>query len=196
MRTIILFLGFILTFVFSYSQEVWMIDGRVYGINEKTEIDSTGLTVLNKHNKAIKVDTSDVFCIIHGNDTTFLYKNENLTQQQATMFMKGQIDGSHYKNYWLNGGAFVTGAVAPFGLGVLNFSPFISPVVSGVYVVTATSFPPNIKKAIPDEKLRNNKYYVAGFKYAAARKKVKSMTIWSIGGLAAGITTAIILERQ
>ena len=196
MRTLILFLGLLFIFSLSYSQEVWMIDGRVYGIGEKTEIDSTGLTVFNKHNKMLKVDTSDVFCIIHGNDTTFLYKNEKLTQRQATMFMKGQIDGSHYKNYWLNGGAFVTGAVTPFGLGVLGFSPFLSPVISGGYVVIATSFPPNIKKSIPDEKLRNNEYYVAGFKYAAARKKVKSMSIWSIAGLATGITTALLLEQQ
>lgn len=175
--------------------DVWMMDGRVYKITDSVNISSSGLEVQKTNGKIILVDTSDVFALVGKQDSIFYYNGSEQEIRSATMFMKGQIDGLKYKNRMLDAGAFLVGFASPVLLVYTPISSFYSPLVSGIYVATASSIPPNTDKVIQDSVLRNNPDYIKGYKYSVARKKVKNATFYSVLGLAAGISTVILLEK-
>lgn len=188
MKTIILFL---LTFFISFSflsaqSEIWLDDGTVFKITDY-EIDTTGIVEIKTiKNKKRYLDTVDVFAIIDNEDTTFLYNNPDYPLNRAKMFVKGEIDGKKYKNYYVYAGGFLTGASIPFALSLINISSFFSPVISVIYVFAFSPVNTNSKFCDIPENLKNNEDYINGYKVSASKKKITNTAIFSVVGLATG----------
>ncbi len=175
--------------------QVITTDGFVYKSTDN-KIDSLGyIEIIKKNGKAKLIDTSVVFAVISGNDTTFLYDNQDYSLEKAKIFMQGQIDGRDYKNMPVYIGAFVTGVAAPIGITYANFSAFYSPLISVGYIATFSGVnTDNQHLDIPDE-MRNNDDYVRGYKLSASRTKIKNMTLYSVGGLVTGFVILAVLGK-
>ncbi len=188
MKTIILFfLTFFVSLSFLSAQsEIWLDDGTVFKISDY-QIDSTGIVeIKTDKNKKRYLDTADVFAIIDNEDTTFLYNNPDYPLKRAKMFVKGEIDGKKYKNYYVYAGGFLTGAAIPYTLSLVNISSFFSPVFSVIYVFAFSPVNTNSKFCDIPENLKNNEDYINGYKVSASKKKITNTAIFSVVGLATG----------
>ena len=175
--------------------ELWLDDGTVFEAQSiDIQIDSGYIHLINMKGKSKYFDTLDVFAVIQQLDTVFLYNNPDYPLEKAKMFVKGQIDGKKYKNYYVYSGAFLTGVASPILLEVASLSAFWSPLFSGAYVAGFSRVNTNSKFCNIPDNLKTNEDYIAGFKFSASKKKIMNNTIFSVAGLATGIVILSILE--
>jgi len=189
----ILFSLFISSLAFAQNI-VWFTDGTVLDCKSAV-IDTSFVKVIKQNDKVKYYDTAVVFAIITGADSTFLYNNPDYPLDNAKMFIKGQIDGKNYKNNLVYAGAFVSGASFPVLLTVSGFSAFWSPLLSGIYVAGFSKVNTNSKHCDIPEEYKNNEDYIKGYKLSASKKKITNNTIFSVIGIASGITIiSLIVE--
>ena len=188
----IIFIFFSITLFGQY--QLWMVDGRAYDIVDTVRISYQGIVVKTLKAEFI-IDTSDVFALVGKNDTIYYYNCDSCDIKDATMFMKGQIDGLKYKTNVLNTAAFFVGFSSSVLFNYTPISSFYSPFVSSIYVLAIASIPPNKYKITKDSSLINNHFYMKGYKYGVTKKKIKNTTFYSLLGLSAGIITALLLQN-
>ncbi len=176
--------------------KVWLNDGSV--LNTKAcqfNTDKKYIGCENSRGKRRYIDTSDVFAlIINDADTAFFYSDEELSLENAVDFMKGQIDGRKYNNYYVYAGGFLTGVSAPIIMTKANFYSFLAPLVSAVYVSSFSCVNTKSKFTNIPEEYRSNDNYLRGYKMSAKRKKVKNTAIFSVAGLAVGYALTFVIK--
>lgn len=192
----IVFISILLMFAISgYSQNtVWLIDGTVLKTN-KCKIGKEGyLECFTEKGKQRYTDTAEVFAFIVDKDTTFIYDNPDYPIEKAKMFMRGQIDGKEYNNYYVYAGGFALGVVTPFAMTYTPVPTFLASLVSVGYVAGFSSVNPNGKFCDIPEEYVNNEDYIAGYKLSATRKKIRNTSIFSVAGLAVGYAILFIVK--
>ena len=193
---IISLLFFIFLTIASFSQnKVWLIDGSVYKTDGKGIVDSNKVLVYNKKMKTKLIDTTNVFAIISGKDTMFLYHSDKYPLRKAKYFIQGEIDGKKYSNSDLYVSSFAIGVVSPILLASMSYSTFLSPIFPAAFTAIFSKVNPKKEANKLNSKYLNNKEYIRGYKLSATRQKIKNMSIYSIAGLASGIAILVLLHK-
>ena len=189
--TIILLFSFFVVFPQS---TVWLIDGTVLTTNKCEFGDKEYIECFTEKGKIKHTDTADVFALIKGTDTTFIYENPNYPLEKAKIFMEGQIAGKKYNNYYVYTGGFVMGAIAPYSLIFTPIPAFLAPVVSVGYTASFSHVNPKSKFCDIPDKYADNEDYVAGYQLSATRKKIKNTAIFSAIGLVTGYAILFLVK--
>lgn len=182
----------------SFAQSIiWQTDGTVFEA-KSTKIDSGFVEIVKKNGKTKFLDTADVFAIISGVDTMFLYSNPDYPLEKAKMFVKGQIDGKKYNNYFVYTGAFIFSTGTTIGLRYTPIPDFLSPLFSAIYTACFSKVVTKSKVCKIPEELQKNEDYIAGYKLSASKKKILNTSIYSVIGLITGyaVITIISLSEQ
>ncbi len=193
---IISLLFFIFLTINSFSQnQVWLIDGSVYKTDGKGIVDSNKVLIYNKKMKSKLIDTTEIFAIIAGKDTMFLYHSDKYPLKKAKYFMQGQIDGKKYKNTDLYVSSFAVGIISPILLASMSYSTFLSPILPAAFTAVFSKVNPKKNPNNLNPKYINNKEYIRGYKLSATKQKIKNMSIYSIAGLATGIAVLVLINK-
>lgn len=183
------------SFFMMFSQStVWLIDGTVLTTNKCKFGDKGYIECFTDKGKIRYTDTADVFALIKGTDTTFIYENSDYPIEKAKFFMQGQIDGKEYNNYYTYAGGFVAGAIAPFLLTYTPVPSFLSPMVSVGYIASFSHVNTESKFCDIPEKYAENEDYIKGYQFSATRKKIRNTAIYSVAGLAVGYAILFIVQ--
>lgn len=197
MKKVIYTIVILFAFISANSQnKVWLTDGTVLTTNNCKVDDKGNIKCYNEKGKLRYTDTADVFAIIvRETDTTFFYDNPNYPLNRATDFMKGQIDGKNYNNYYVYSGGFLVGIGAPFLMTSLSVFDFLSPVVSIGYIAGFSKVNPNFKFCDIPEEFKDNQDYIDGYKLSATKKKIRNTAAFSTAGLVVGYTVLYFINR-
>jgi hypothetical protein len=188
----ILLLLFSVAKIFSQNYEVWLIDGTVLHVDGFGVVDSGRVLVICKDRYKM-IDTTDIFAIIQGLDTIYLYSNPSYPLSKAKEFMRGQIEGKNYSAPLLYAGAFISGAITPFALTCLSMETYTAPLEPLLYTILFSKVD---NKKIPDIVAQKNADYIRGYKVSATKKNIKNIAIFSYAGLVTGFSVMSLITAD
>jgi hypothetical protein len=177
---------------------IWQTDGKKMLVNEFRIENSDNIHYKNLKNKVKSIEVVEVFAILDSSGKEILiYKADTsfkdaFTISEMRSFVQGQSDAiEKYKAPWTTiGGIAVSGAAA------IIVNPVYLIAVSGVYCTGIGLIPVREKKLNISQEFMNNEPYQLGYKKASKHKRIKNSIIGSAIGLAIGLGTAAIINKN
>lgn len=152
---------------------------------------------LHGKEKQTAIDLLNIYSVVYANRTEKIFYRQdsaigfNLSEKQMWLNIQGERQvNSYYKAPWIT----VTGFAA--GVAAGQFLQFWGLLVPVVYATGLGMFTPQIRTS-PDfpYSIKNDYYFLEGYKYTATRKKVKNALLGCLAGWASYAVTSYFINN-
>ena len=194
-RLILLTIFLAINICYGYGQTIInTLDGKHIEVLQYIHGGDNYLYYVNMKGKTKIIEDENIFSIEKDGKVREYYSKDSIcsfTYDQMASFLRGAEDGrKNYRPYGFAAGGFLVGAASPIAVSMVAMTA-ISPVIPIGYLLIVGSTSMKTKNLEIDSDLKNDTYYVTGYKATAHQKRVKRTLLWTGIALCAGLGGAI-----